>query len=122
MCAWTLPAAHAALPPIGRGRARHDWVFTVPAGIVVVAGTVFPYILTFYRSVHDRKISGTVSFVGLANDAQVPPDDRFLEAIVRTLVFCAALMVLPVVLGIQAAVCFTGNFRGCGRVPSSCYR
>src|SRR5947208_94489 len=69
---------------------------------------------TFYRLVHDRKVLGTVPLVDLANHAWVPPDDRFLQAIVSSLVFCAALMILSVVLGIRAAVCFTGNFRGCG--------
>jgi multiple sugar transport system permease protein len=41
-------------------------------------------------------------------------DDRFLWAIVRTLVFTAASVVAPVLLGVWAAVCFAAKFRGRG--------
>jgi multiple sugar transport system permease protein len=86
-------------------------MFAMPAAIVVAAVIVFPWIFTLYMSVHDWKVSGAVPFVGLANYAKMLTDDRFLLAIVRTLVFTAASVVAPVILGVWAAVCFSAEFK-----------
>jgi multiple sugar transport system permease protein len=56
-------------------------------------------------------VSGATPFVGMANYAKMLVDDRFQSAIVRTLVFTAASVVAPVILGVWAAVCFASNFR-----------
>jgi multiple sugar transport system permease protein len=95
----------------GRNYARRYWVFAVPAAIVVAAVIVFPWLFTLYMSVHDWKVSGATPFVGLANYAKMLVDDRFQWAVVRTLVFTAASVVGPVILGVFAAVCFASNFR-----------
>jgi len=86
-------------------------VFAVPAAIVVAAVIVFPWIFTLFMSVHDWKVSGATPYVGLANYAKMLVDERFQWAIVRTLVFTAASVVAPVILGVWAAVCFASNFR-----------
>ena len=72
-------------------------------------------------SVHDWKVPGDV-FVGMANYAQLLHDDRFLWAVVRTLYFTAAAVILPMLLGIWAAVCFARNSScAASRAPcSSC--
>jgi multiple sugar transport system permease protein len=110
-------SAAPAIPtrlPAGRNYARRYWVFAVPAAIVVAAVIVFPWIFTLFMSVHDWKVSGATPFVGLANYAKMLTDERFQWAIVRTLVFTAASVVAPVILGVWAAVCFASNFRGRG--------
>ena len=91
----------------GRNYARRYWVFAVPAAIIVAAVIVFPWLFTLFMSVHDWKVSGATPFVGLAMLA----DERFQWAIVRTLVFTAASVVAPVLLGVWAAVCFSSKFR-----------
>ena len=98
----------------GRNYARRYWLFALPAAIVVAAVIVFPWIFTLFMSVHDWKVSGATPFVGLANYSKMLTDDRFQWAIVRTLVFTAASVVAPVILGVWAAVCFASNFRGRG--------
>ncbi|MEA2745828.1 MAG: multiple sugar transport system permease protein, partial [Acetobacteraceae bacterium] len=95
----------------GRNYARRYWVFALPAAIIVAAVIVFPWIFTLFMSVHDWKVSGATPFVGMANYAKMLVDDRFQWAIVRTLVFTAASVVAPVILGVWAAVCFASNFR-----------
>jgi len=95
----------------GRNYARRYWVFAVPAAIVVAAVIVFPWIFTLYMSVHDWKVSGATPFVGMANYAKMLTDDRFQWAMVRTLVFTAASVIAPMLLGVWAAVCFASNFR-----------
>jgi multiple sugar transport system permease protein len=114
MSATLTQAAAPALPGGKRGYARRYWMFAAPAAVVVAAVIVFPWIFTLYMSVHDWKVSGAVPFVGAANYVKMLFDDRFLLAIVRTLVFTAASVVAPVVLGVWAAVCFAANFRGRG--------
>jgi multiple sugar transport system permease protein len=107
----TVGSSRPGLSDRGRNYARRYWVFALPAAIVVAAVIVFPWIFTLYMSVHDWKVSGATPFVGMANYTKMLVDDRFQSAIVRTLVFTAASVVAPVILGVWAAVCFASNFR-----------
>jgi multiple sugar transport system permease protein len=95
----------------GRNYARRYWVFALPAAIVVLAVILFPWVFTVFMSVHDWKVSGATPFVGLTNYAKMLSDDRFLWAMVRTLVFTAGSVIAPVLLGVWAAVCFASKFR-----------
>ena len=108
-----LPAGRKA-PTGGRNYARSYWMFAAPAAVIVAAVIVFPWIFTLYMSVHDWKVNGVTPFVGLANYAKMLTDERFLSAIVRTLIFTAASVVAPMILGVWAAVCFANNFLGRG--------
>ncbi|HYZ21003.1 MAG TPA: sugar ABC transporter permease [Rhodopila sp.] len=110
MSASTLSAGLAARRT-GRNYARRYWLFALPAAVVVAVVIVFPWLFTLFMSVHDWKVSGATPFVGLANYAKMLGDDRFLWAIVRTLVFTAGSVVAPVALGVWAAVCFAAKFR-----------
>ena len=89
----------------------------MPAALVVAAVIVFPWLFTLVMSVNDWKVSGNVYYVGLANYAHLLRDDRFLWAVARTLYFTTAAVVLPVVIGLWAAVCFARRFalRGAAR-------
>jgi multiple sugar transport system permease protein len=86
-------------------------MFAVPAAFIVAAVIVFPWLFTVFMSVHDWKVSGNVYFVGLTNYMHLLRDDRFLWAVVRTLYFTTAAVVLPVLIGLWAAVCFARKFR-----------
>ena len=111
----TVAAAHA--PAAARRRrnyARHYWPFIVPAGAVVAAVIVFPWVFTLYMSVHDWHIGGDRTFAGLSNYARMLRDERFGLAVARTLYFTALSVVLPVVLGVAAAVVFHRRFPGRG--------
>jgi multiple sugar transport system permease protein len=68
-------------------------------------------------SVHDWKIGGGRSYVGLANYAKLFEDERFHWAILRTLYFTVLAVVLPLVLGLAAALAFHRKFplRGLAR-------
>jgi multiple sugar transport system permease protein len=108
------PTAAGALLAVRRRRhtyVRRYWMFAVPAALVVAAVIVFPWLFTLVMSVNDWKVSGNVYYVGLANYAHLLRDDRFLWAVARTLYFTTAAVVLPVVIGLWAAVCFARKFR-----------
>ena len=100
-----------------RAYARHYWPFVVPAAIVVLAVIVFPWIFTLWMSVHDWKIGGGRSYAGLANYQRLLTDERFHWSVLRTLYYTALAVVIPVVLGIAAALIFNRKFplRGLAR-------
>jgi multiple sugar transport system permease protein len=56
-------------------------------------------------------VSGNVYWVGLANYVHLMHDERFLWAVVRTLYFTTASVILPILIGIWAAVCFARKFK-----------
>ena len=97
--------------PKRRNYGRRYWPFIVPAGLVVVAIILFPWAFTLFMSAHDWHIGGSASFVGLANYARMFSDERFGWAVVRTLYFTVAAVILPVLFGTAAAVVFAKNFR-----------
>ena len=100
-----------------RNYARHYGMFIVPAGLVVGAVILFPWLFTLYMSLQDFRVGSTSSFVGLANYVRMAHDARFLWAVVRTLYFTVLAVALPGVLGVAAALCFHRKFplRGLAR-------
>ncbi len=110
-------AAAAIVPmPAARRRnyARRYWPFILPAGALVAAVILFPWIFTLYMSVHDWHVGGGISFNGLGNYARMLTDERFGLAVLRTLYFTGLSVLLPVVLGVAAAVTFAREFPGRG--------
>jgi multiple sugar transport system permease protein len=115
----------AALPGVAasgrsarrRNYARHYGWFIVPAAAVVLAVILFPWLFTFYMSAHDWKIGGGHSFVGLDNYSKLFTDERFQLAVLRTLYFTALAVIVPMFLGVAAALCFERKFplRGLAR-------
>ena len=108
------PSGLSAARTRRRNYARQYWPFIVPAGAVVAAVILFPWAFTLYMSVHEWHVGGERSFVGLQNFIRMGTDERFLLAMARTLYFTALSVLLPVVLGVAAAVCFHRNFPGRG--------
>jgi len=100
-----------------RNYARQYWPFIVPAGVVVFEVILFPWIFTLFMSVHDWHIGGDRTFIGLHNYSRMLTDERFGWAVLRTLYFTALSVILPLILGVAAAVVFHRNFpnRGLAR-------
>ncbi|MFT3718629.1 carbohydrate ABC transporter permease [Pseudorhodoferax sp.] len=88
--------------------------FILPAVLVVLAVIVFPWAFTLWMSLFDWKIGSAPVFAGLANYAELATNQRFLEAILHTLLFTALAVVLPLVLGTAAALVFHHKFAGRG--------
>ena len=85
-------------------------MFAVPAAFIVAAVILFPWLFTLVMSVNDWKVSGNVYWVGFANYLHLMRDERFLWSVARTLYFTTAAVVLPVLIGLWAAVCFARKF------------
>ncbi|MBK1659730.1 sugar ABC transporter permease [Paracraurococcus ruber] len=109
--------AEAAAPRRRPNYARRYAWFVVPAAVVVVAVILFPWLFTLYVSAHDWHLGGARRWVGLENYQKLFSDARFGWAVARTLLYTALAVVLPMLLGLAAALCFHRRFplRGLAR-------
>mgnify|MGYP001237899799 CR=1 FL=1 len=88
---------------------RYGW-FIAPGTVVVAAVIVFPWVFTLWMSLHDWSVTGDHTFVGFANYRKLATDERFLTSILRTFWFTLLATVVPIVLGVWAALVFHRNF------------
>lgn len=116
------PAAVATLAVGAASRRRRNYArryvwFVVPAALVVVAIILFPWLFTVYVSAFDWRLGGERRWVGLANYVQLFTDARFGWAMLRTLFYTILAVVLPMLLGLAAALAFQRKFplRGLAR-------
>jgi multiple sugar transport system permease protein len=100
-----------------RNYRRNYWGFVIPAGLVIAAVVVFPWLFTLYTSVLEYEPGSPPSFIGLRNFVTLFSDAEFEWSLLRTLYFGALSVVAPLVLGVLAALCFKQRFplRGLAR-------
>lgn len=104
------PASVRGRPSLGRRRSAYIR-FVVPAVIVIGAVIVFPWLFSIWMSLNEWQIgSGAARFIGLENFATLAANERFLSSIGRTLYYTALATILPLVLGLFAAVVFNQHF------------
>ena len=84
--------------------------FAFPALLVIGAVIVFPWLFTIFMSVHDWKVGQDSAFVGLDNYVHLAGEERFYQAMGRTLLYTALATFLPVLLGVIAAIVFHREF------------
>jgi multiple sugar transport system permease protein len=89
---------------------RHYGWFAAPGTAVIACVIVFPWIFTLWMSLHEWKVGGDHVFVGFSNYAKLFTDDRFLESVWRTIWFTALATIIPIGLGLWAALIFHRNF------------
>jgi multiple sugar transport system permease protein len=84
--------------------------FIAPAVVVILAVIVFPWMFTLWMSLFDWRIGSPHVFAGLTNYTDLLGNQRFLEAVMHTLVFTAMAVAAPLVLGTAAALVFHEKF------------
>ena len=104
-----LPAVAAGQPPSHNFSRGYAW-FILPALIVVAAVIVFPWLFTLWMSAHDWSLTGDHRFVAFENYRRLVSDERFLSSVVRTFWFTALAVIIPIVLGLWAALVFHRHF------------
>jgi multiple sugar transport system permease protein len=97
----------AAAEPL---RPASYWPFVVPALVVVSGVIVFPWAFTIWMSFREWKIGGSNSFNGVDNYIRLATDPRFLDAIWHTVLYTALSVMLPLALGLFAAIVFHNRF------------
>ena len=103
-------SVHADVPAKAYTFSRHYWAFALPGTTLIAAVIVFPWLFTLWMSLFDWKVSGNHVFIGLGNYIKLASDARFIESIVRTFWFTALAVIIPIGLGIWAAMMFHRNF------------
>jgi multiple sugar transport system permease protein len=106
----TSAAAATARPGFLARRHRSYYLFVAPALVVVGAVIIFPWLFTVWMSAFDWKIGSVAHFVGFDNYTGLAKNQRFLEAIVHTFYFTALAVVVPLFLGLVAALIFHREF------------
>jgi multiple sugar transport system permease protein len=111
-----LAPAQGAAPADARGaggalpyKRNYLW-FILPGTLVIATVIVFPWAFTLWMSLHEWNVTGDHRFVGLANYGKLATDERFLTSILRTLWFTFLATVIPIFLGVWAALVFHRNF------------
>jgi len=97
---------------------RLKWLFVSPATLFVVLAMVFPIAYTVRLSF--QSWSGSLTreprWVGLDNYRYLLADDRFVDAMVRTIVFTAGAATAELALGLAIALLLRRPFLGRGLV------
>jgi multiple sugar transport system permease protein len=106
----TSVAAVRARPGFLTRRHRSYYLFALPALIVVGAVIIFPWLFTVWMSAFDWTIGSTAHFVGLDNYVGLATNQRFIESIVHTFYFTALAVIVPLILGLIAALIFHRQF------------
>ncbi|MDQ2964014.1 MAG: sugar ABC transporter permease [Pseudomonadota bacterium] len=102
--------AATARPGFLARRHRSYYLFVAPALVVVGAVIIFPWLFTVWMSAFDWTIGTAAHFVGFANYTALATNQRFLESIVHTFYFTALAVVVPLILGLVAALIFHREF------------
>lgn len=91
------------------------WIFLSPALVILLFANVYPVCYALYMSFFDfnRNIPGAVpEFYGIRNFIEILTDTRVINAIIRTVVFVGATVVVELALGMIIAVLITQKLRG----------
>jgi multiple sugar transport system permease protein len=102
--------AAVAHPGFLARRHRSYYLFIAPALVVIGAVIIFPWLFTVWMSLFDWTIGSVAHFVGLANYLGLATNQRFIESIVHTFYFTALAVVVPLILGLVAALIFHREF------------
>lgn len=90
--------------PARRGRKLSSYLFVLPALILVVGMFWYSIVVTVWISFTDSNGLTTPKFVGLSNYRALVQDPALSTNIYNTLIWAVAMIVLPVGLGLVAAV------------------
>jgi len=104
----------AAAPVHRRHRDLTPFWFLLPATIFLLALTVVPAVTLLYNSLRDWSLiyPTRARFVGLGNYVRLLQDERVHNALVVTVFYTAAAVVLQTVLGVGIALLVDREFRG----------
>jgi len=88
------------------------YLFTLPALLFVTAMVIFPVLYTIVLSFTKWSMAGTPKIVFFSNYLNMFSDSRFLQALVRTIIFSTFALLFEVVLGTTIALLLNRDFFG----------
>ncbi len=94
-------------------RERHLPLVLVSPVLVLLAGLIaYPFLISIFMSLTDKRIGTAGTFVGLTNYARLLQDDMFQQTIKNTLLYAVSAVSLKTVLGLSLALCLAAVPRG----------
>jgi trehalose/maltose transport system permease protein len=98
-----------------------NWVFLIPALLVIAFVAVYPLAYTFYLSfpAARRGRAAPPKFIGVQNYGELIKDSYFLDAVIVTVVFTLLTVALELSLGLVIALVVNSRFRGRGAVRAA---
>lgn len=110
----------------GRGqgltRKQLGYVLIIPALVVIVCISVFPFITTVYYSLHTIKLNVPhlgKPFVGFENYIRLLNSSRFISSFKITLFFASVVVVAQLLFGLAVALVLNKRFKGRGIVRAT---
>jgi len=93
---------------------RLGLTLVVPSLLIVFGFLIFPLVYSFVLSLmnYDLARPRDNAFIGLGNYVRLTRDSYFLNAVVRTLIFSFASVILELLLGVAIALVMNLDFRG----------
>lgn len=97
-------------------KAKETVLFIGPALIALFIMMIFPIIYTLYNSLTDANLANPqpVNFVGLNNFINTITDERFINALSKTIIFAIGAVGLQCILGTIIAIFANEEFKGKG--------
>ena len=83
----------------------YPWIFLAPALLIMALSAFIPLMTVANYSLHYIFAGSAPTFVGLENYAEVLQDPDFRGALIRQLMFSAAILLVEIPLGIGLALC-----------------
>ncbi|MDR3376640.1 MAG: sugar ABC transporter permease [Ancalomicrobiaceae bacterium] len=109
-----------AIRQAGRVGRLNPLLFLAPAGLALLAVSVFPVFDGLWLSMHNTLLSAQRSdFIGLGNYWQLVGDDQFWSAWQHTLVFTAVSTIAETLIGLAMALVLHETFSGRGMVRAA---
>lgn len=93
------------------------WLFPGPAVLILLVMMAFPIVYTLYLSLTNwtPSVTGVPQFIGLQNYVKlIVEEERFQNAVGRTLAFTLVGVAIQTVLGVALAMVFNREFMGRG--------
>lgn len=115
----TTTLGRARTPVRRRGWLEHfdRWLFPAPAIVILLLMMAFPVVYTLYLSFTNWTPTavGTAQWIGVQNYVKlIVEDERFINALGRTLLFTIAGVGIQCLLGVGLALIFNREFAGRG--------
>jgi trehalose/maltose transport system permease protein len=97
-----------------RRRTIYAWVFLLPSLLVVAFVAFYPLVQTFYLSLTNTRLGSQqpAKFIGVTNYVDLFKDSFFLDAVILTVLFTVATVLLELVLGLGVALVVNSRFKG----------
>lgn len=93
-------------------KTARDYLYVLPAMLIVGLVVFFPLLYTFYMSFGEKILGQEIKVFGFQNYRQIIAQGRFLPSLARSLVFTLTAVFAKLIIGLSLALILHRSFRG----------